>query len=227
MDVALSTDDIFQKFKGVQTDVRLWSCLYSCISCAFFQSLILARFARGIPQSLRLMTGVSLLGTIWALSFNRSAWLASVLWCCDEQWWTWSLYSSAFCSACSGIWRLLPCFATETLYDRLEKRHYPESKVKQNVEVGKTWKNNWSCASCSVSGWLRVGKKHYLHQHEMYIIDILPADNRTGLAKFMHPLHGLLNFTGRDFPKLSRRSTRGALLLSDSITRWFHPFRAA
>lgn len=24
----------------------------------------------------------------------------------------------------------------ETLYDRLEKRHYPESKVKQNVEAG-------------------------------------------------------------------------------------------
>ena len=23
---------------------------------------------------------------------------------------------------------------SETLYDRLEKRHYPESKVKQNVE---------------------------------------------------------------------------------------------
>ena len=66
--------------------------------------------------------------------------------------------------------------------------------------------------------FVKSWKKHYLHQHELYIIDILPADNRTGLAKFMHPLHGLLNFTGRDFPKLSRRSTRGALLLSDSIT---------
>ena len=75
--------------------------------------------------------------------------------------------------------------------------------------------------------FVKSWKKHYLHQHELYIIDILPADNRTGLAKFMHPLHGLLNFTGRDFPKLSRRSTRGALLLSDSITCWFHPFRAA
>ena len=56
----------------------------------------------------------------------------------------------------------------ETLYDRLEKRHYPESKVKQNVEAGPkdvllgsaqagagehraSWHCNGGCAFCILS----------------------------------------------------------------------------